>query len=235
MLIPFNEARGFQFKVPEYEVNCHYENLVYTLDSVVHVFKDQFPSRYFKTLTVSNPSPIGNPIIYNTKNIIYLNVNPLKLDQAAYQFAHELCHYLIPEAVALNLWWFEESICETASYFFLPKVTEYWYQTNLTKNNKAYLFTKYAVRDSKKACKFNLHHEDEILNLERNCYQRNKNAYIANLLLPIFNKYNKTWLAIPYLCKIPSGLTLKKALNEWIILSPPVCRLGLVSIYNLFF
>ena len=136
--------------------------------------------------------------------------------------------------------WLEESICETASYYFLPKLTKYWKRINVQlvdsdDNLYANLFTTYVVDNSAKAVPFNIFDQNEILNLENDCYQRGKNAYVANLLIPIFRKHCETWTAIHFLGDISEDLPLRDALKEWIQLSPRQCHNGLKQIYSLFF
>ena len=63
--------------------------------------------------------------------IILLNTTIDFWNQAAYQFSHELCHMLIPKNVIDELRWLEESICETASYFFLKRISPVWKDNNI--------------------------------------------------------------------------------------------------------
>ena len=60
---------------------------------------------------------------------IYLSAGENYWSKYIYQFAHEYCHFLIDGPLDGKLettFWFEESICELASMFFLKKVTERW-------------------------------------------------------------------------------------------------------------
>ncbi len=57
---------------------------------------------------------------------------------------------------------------------------------------------------------------------------------LINLLDSIFKKYPKTWRAIPFLSKIPSGLSLSDSLVKWIELSPIEAHTGLQKMAELF-
>lgn len=74
----------------------------------------------------------------------------------------------------------------------------------------------------------------ELNSLMNNYDLRKKNAYIAVKLLPIFKKYPKTWRAIPFLSKIPSGLSFSDSLVKWIELSPIEAHTGLQKMAELF-
>lgn len=240
MLVPFKNINTYKFNVPNDESKHSYDSLIYTLESVAYLFSRYFPTLGEKPLIVLINDSISNPIAYRTSGMILLHTRPERWSQAAYQFAHELCHYMIPDDSPERLKWLEESICETASYYFLRKLTKYWKRIeapfyDCNNNPYADLFTDYVIDDSKKAESFNLFDESEIINLENDRYQRKKNSHIANLLLPIFQKHYKTWEAIPYLCSIPDSLPLKDALREWIQISPQESYNGLIQIYSLFF
>ena len=66
------------------------------------------------------------------------------------------------------------------------------------------------------------------------CYQRSKNRYISLRLLPIFERFPKTWHAIPYLSKVPAQLSFPDSLAKWIELSPMESRNGLQELALVF-
>lgn len=93
--------------------------------------------------------------------------------------------------------------------------------------------------DCKKAIEFDLskfsdNTSPDLLELSNNCTLRKKNAHIANNLLPIFKKNPKTWHAIPFLCLIRPNQDISSSLKEWIVLSPPESRNGLVEVARVF-
>ena len=75
---------------------------------------------------------------------------------------------------------------------------------------------------------------DELQSLIDDCEIREKNAYIATSLLPIFYKYPCTWHAVPLLGTLSPDLSLEASLIEWIELSPEECRIGLRKIAKIF-
>lgn len=153
---------------------------------------------------------------------------------------------MISGEVVSELCWLEESICELSSYFFLPKITKYWLRLGrsnnieTTKQNYAPYFESYVIADQEKVEPFDLSllisdpNASELNSLMNNYDLRKKNAYIAVKLLPIFKKYPKTWRAIPFLSKIPSGLSFSDSLVKWIELSPIEAHTGLQKMAELF-
>lgn len=220
------------------------ENPLFVLDSVAYVFNISIPLNSIAPVTVIFDTSREHPTCYRVTHEIYLKVRPQSWSQIAYQFAHELCHYVIPNDVTTTLAWLEESICELSSYYFLPKISKYWKRLGvqlLTDKNELYYpcFTTYVEDDCKKAIEFDLskfsdNTSPDLLELSNNCTLRKKNAHIANNLLPIFKKNPKTWHAIPFLCLIRPNQDISSSLKEWIVLSPPESRNGLVEVARVF-
>ena len=220
------------------------QNPLLVLDSVAHVFNLSLPVTQLPSLQIILDSSRSNPTCFRQLHTIYLSSKPTSWCKIAYQFAHELCHYSIPNDVMPELGWLEESICELSSYYFLPKISKYWKRTDIrleTSDGDLYYpyFTSYVEDDKQKAKPFDLSfinnpHSDDFKQLTQNCYIRNKNAYIAIKLLPIFKENPKTWLAIPHLCDIKPNQTLANSLIEWISLSPCESHKGLLKIIHLF-
>ena len=235
----FKHAPLFRFAVPDNKNKNDFSNFVFTLDSIVYLFELYFPELATKELTVFNNPENDTPICFRTLKQIYLNSDSFFWSQAAYQFSHELCHYTIPFDVAPNLCWIEESICQTASLFFLQKISKYWRRIGIkltTTDGDLYYnsFAKYAENDAKDFIEFDLCSDSEIKSLEENCLQREKNKHVANLLLPIFQKYPKTWWAIPSLESIAPNLCLNDSLENWAEIVPSESHKGVVEIARLF-
>lgn len=238
MDIPFTNTPTFSLELPEGETIYSTQYLVYTLDSVSQLFKAFFnlDSRHVKVI-FSNTQ--DSPMCLRQINTILLNCDIHTWNQAAYQFSHELCHFMIPNNVTDNYRWFEESICETASLYFLRLLTHLWLNNNVNLKTTdgalyAYLFTEYAENASHKAVPFNLHDVSAIDGLKADCYQRDKNCYIANLILPIFNKHPNLWKSVPYLSSVSSSENILEMFYEWGQVSPRVCKSGIDEIIDLF-
>ena len=237
MLIPFPHHKNVLFNTDKSisEIRA----LLFTLDCVVDLFDYNFLSPVTSGLTVVISKEYSGPICFREKQTIVLDTTITRWSQAAYQFAHELCHYMIPSEVCSNLRWFEESICELASNFFLIKLAEYWKQHNVpfqTVDGDLYYesFVPYVLNNLQKALPFDVHSDSEIKYLESNCYDRAKNKYVAQLLLPIFQKIPSTWLAVPCLCKISPNQSLRDSLVNWKDIAPQCSHEGVEAILQVF-
>lgn len=237
MLVPFPTHTNILFDTDKtfFEI----EHLLFTLDSVVELFNQYFPEKMNRSLVVSLSSSYGCPICFRSEQKIFLDTTTYSWCQAAYQFSHELCHYMIPSDVCSSLRWFEESICELASYFFVPKLTDLWKEKDIsfkTSSGELYAntFVPYIKNDMAKSVPFDIYSNENIEYLEHNCYEREMNKHIANILLPIFSKTPETWHAIPCLCKIPPNQTLLNSLLDWKNLAPSYSHKGIDAILQVF-
>lgn len=221
------------------------ESVLFVLDSLTHVFNLFLPLNGAERLIIALDQDIPCPVCYKLHGQIKLKAQPQKWNQLAYQFAHELCHYLIPAFTPANLGWLEESICEMSSYYFLPKISKYWKRINANKctsEGEPYYpyFTSYVESEKMKAQIFDISQlchtpaPSVLKELESDEYIRDKNSHIANCILPIFKKRYLTWHAVPYLGNIKANQTLTDSLKEWIELSPQESRAGLIEIAHLF-
>lgn len=238
---------------PQFLFDCNLDSVsrfaandaVFVLDSVLHVMNISLPINSVPKTIVLFQKSHGHPTCYNNSNLIILSADICSWDQIAYQFTHEMCHRVIPNPISHNLRWLEESICEMASYYFLPKISKYWKRIEINKfaqNDELYFpyFASYAEESRRSYSSFDLSQlcalpETEILKqLASNPYIRDKNSYIAGCMLPFFKKHPLTWHAIPYLCNITSGQTLSNSLFEWIKISPLESQIGLNKIAQMF-
>ncbi|MFT0189219.1 hypothetical protein ACI3E5_06205 [Candidatus Enterococcus avicola] len=145
------------------------------------------------TLSIVNPTKTG-PVYFKESQVIFLAVEPSVWNdtQFVYQASHELCHYFIESDKSLIMKWFEETICEVSSLFFLNKMSEYHQSIGDLQNSlryKSYLTTCISEVEP-----FNINSN---ITLER--YDRKKERYLATLLLPIFEKHPLLWREIPSL------------------------------------
>jgi len=198
---------------PEYPTN-----VVAVLDSV----KKQF-SKYFERIDerplhvlCNHPSKTGPETVHETCTI-YLYVAPFAADgtignfwsQFIYQFSHELCHYMTFGHVIKSMRWFEETLCELASHFFLLEIADSWEVFPPFPNWKDYSMhlRSYQHDSSQNTEPFNtlalLDPQSEILkSLEKNEYQRELNRYVALKLLPLFIESPSLWRIVPCLSKL---------------------------------
>lgn len=221
-------------------------NTHFVISSLLHVMSSKLPIESVPATQISFSEDRENPICDRMSGLIILTSDPSTWNQLAYQLSHEMCHRVIPNEVVKNLRWLEESICELSSYFFLPALTKYLRGNKrilkMAKSNRPYYpeFKKYVSSDRKKAEHMDLSSfasetpSGELQLLINNCELREKNAYIATSLLPVFNKYPRTWHAVPFLCDLSPDLSLEASLIEWIELSPEECHIGLRKIATIF-
>lgn len=192
-----------------------------------------------------NTSPVnvihtdGVPYIKRSEHTIFLGTSDLYWCQYAYQFAHEYCHFQILNEVPKSIRWFEEALCELASYYFLPLISLSWrvsppYPSWLDYADK---FTQYVLNDKKKATSFDLDfssHPSTLSYFSEHEYDRNKNAYIAIKLLPIFADNSLLWSTIPLIGNIPSDLSFPDALKFWHDHSPVLHQKSIQRIIETF-
>lgn len=237
-LVQLHFVPSYFFKIPAGETIDSIQQFVFILDCISSIFKAFIPTIGNEALVIINDVDRDCPTCYKAAHLIALHTRPTRWSQIAYQFSHELCHYCIPDTVDQNLRWFEESVCETASLFFMQVLGNTWQRKNeqmYTTTGELYAseFIRYAADESKKFIPFNL--KDPVIrkHLEEDCYDRKRNTYLANHLLQIFRQFPNTWAAIPLLCTLHHQ-NLEEALDAWILASPPSAQPGLHEIRALF-
>lgn len=213
---PHFPSFGFkEFKLlpyPAYEID-----VAKLLDSVVQLFSecffkvDQFPLEVFCNAP-NRPVP---ETVYEL-NSIFLSVNPFGEDgqpachwsQFIYQFAHEFCHYMNFGHVVQNMRWFEETLCELASHYFLIQSFLKWQIAPPYENWKSYALQlkKYQMQQAEHIASFDISKLSEQSSgirkaLEVDEYNRDYNRHIAVKLLPSFLETPSLWKIVPHLTK----------------------------------
>ena len=180
--------------------------------------------KYFGIQDIDNFKVIVDPSrecpeIFKEIRTIYIQAHTCYWCQFIYQYAHEFCHLLISEPVPQQYKWFEESLCELASLFFLNKTEKMWptlfpylssyqvsiqeYIANITEQepfNPSVLFD-----NSSDICKY----------LSSHPYDRRKNRYISFLLLDIFISDPVLWTAVPSLHLASKAAKFEEYLILW--------------------
>ncbi len=180
--------------------------------------------------------PRGGPMMLHQRGadgrlVMRLNTRDKFWAQYAFQFSHELCHVLarFDEDPTGNLW-FEESICQAASWFVLLRMGESWVDAPPYPNWSRYApaLTRYAEAE-KERCRpaegFELAawyraHEGALVADPEN---RDLNGLVASVLLPMFEAEPEHWQAVSYLnVGQPSGpQSFADYLGDWHANSPP--------------
>lgn len=236
---PFSFVNNYRMQIPAKYNPDDYTALLFTLDCVAFLFRRYIPEIGAKPLNIIIAPERECPTCFSSMQTVFLTCTHPYWSKGAYQFAHELCHYAIPYGVPQQFRWLEESICQTASLFFLYELSDFWEKSDipfLSSVRKVYAhnFAEYADNDAK-ACAFCDPRDPATLaSLEADCYQRDKNAYIANLLLPIFRKCPDMWKAVPLLCRVPYLSSLEESLDVWQFLSPPTTHPGFSALRHIF-
>ena len=176
---------------------------------------------------VIQPDPgFGNPKCCKTGDYctIFLSSRGNKWSNYVYQFSHEYCHYLINgplDGVLETTFWFEESICELASMYFLNRSTIRWMSYNTLRIPNAPLLSRErALLQLKDFAPKNQEYLRDLRNqnqsievslaswLEANMnslseprYQRRMYNQIADSLLDLFIDYPDLWRILPFLSR----------------------------------
>ena len=215
------------------------EDISAVLNSVHNVFQPCFGGNLNPQQLIVAHHNNANPVTLREAGMIFLSAKDNNWCQYAYQFAHEYCHFQFFCQVAQQMRWFEESLCELASYFFLPRIAELWAKSPPYPNWRPYApnFINYVELDQRKATPFNLDFSvdtENLINLVKNEYNREKNAYVAVTLAPIFQENPALWSVIHYIADIPKKLSFAESLQCWYGLCPDKHRRSIEKIAAIF-
>lgn len=182
----------------------------------------------------SDPAPMtlyrSSP---NEPFCIQLTARDRRWAQFAYQFSHEFCHVLSDYERLRDSpnGWFHEALCELASVFTLRRMAERWLTCAPFPNWAEYSDSLLGYADD---C---LSREDRQLpidttlsawllkeeeTLRKDRYLRDKNAVVANALLPIFESNPGGWNSIRNLPD--SAASFRDYLHHWYKAVDPVDR-----------
>ena len=242
MSVPFLSNPRMTFSEMSTLPYPYYEkDVVAVLDSVKKLFSCYFPNVDAHPLSVKCNAPFRSvPETVYELSTIFLVVSPFDENgnpgcfwsQFIYQFSHEFCHYMNWGHVVQPMRWFEESLCELASFFFLIKSSELWkvsppyptwasYSDNLLEYFHSMEQSAFPVALSN----FSMPDSSILRSLESNEYKREVNKYIALRMLPIFMHTPSLWKIIPFLTQLkqendfPENLELLGNLSEQNIVS----------------
>ena len=143
----------------------------------------------------------GGPICLDDNKTIFLSTDGNTYwAQNAYQLSHELCHHFIKKKASIDEnSWFEESICELASIYFLSEIASIWSgSSNVNKSTYSSSITTYIsnLQDTRLNIDLKqLNTQGSALYIEMNNdpYTRDENNLIANKIFPIFKENPSLW------------------------------------------
>ena len=235
---------NFFFSQRELFLNSDYNiSVAHVLNDVVSCYEKYFINVHRHTLIVINEPSREGPLTEYESYTIYLAVNDLMANGGCrydwskyiYQFSHEFCHYMNFGHVIKSLRWFEESICEMASFFFLYEMSSLYSNRQQEEwNIFAPFLIDYAKLSMQKAEAFDLFalsdpSSDISTYLSIQEYDRKKNAFVAINLLQLFKENTELWKVIPHLPCV-TALSFPQALNEL----QNLANMDLTSIASLF-
>lgn len=229
-MYPFPSNYNFlymDFQLAPYET--YSDDVVMVLDSVKCLFSKYFTFVDSLSLSVINNFPGKNgPETVRESHAVFLTVNAKDENgrpgrywcQFIYQFSHELCHYMIANQVVQPMRWFEETICELASQFFLLKSVERWTIQPPYPGWREYSqnILAYELDHQMIDCPFSVSDlfdpsSDILKSLEKNEYQRELNHTFAINLLPHFIDSPSLWQIVPYLSELSAANTFRQNLH----------------------
>ena len=210
-----------------------FENIMDLLKNTASHINQYLRSPFDETIKVY-PAPVENyvPRVYpespNGQDIIQLTARNRKWDQYAFQFAHEFCHVLSNYRQLENNknQWFHEALCELASIFTLRSMAKQWksnapfpqwfdYADNLDSYAEDRLSNPNAQLPEGMSLQIWLLYNEDMSRTSnyQTDVERNKQALVADQLLPLFEKKTTGWNAIRNL-PISNGY-LKDYLMDW--------------------
>lgn len=210
----------------EISIKCENQNTQQVLVSAIQIFSQYCDFKNVTNINIDFNLNAKEPISYKDIGQIFLCADTQDWCKVVYQLFHELCHCVIIGHVHPKFMWFEESICELSSYFFMEKLSHYWLinNVNLTDENGnpyACYFKQYAHNDFNKAFPYSpkcfhsdMHINSLLIRMQNNPILRELNANIAIILLPIFKVNPELWKTITYLGSVKS-YEVTNALAEW--------------------
>ncbi|CAM3157724.1 hypothetical protein GHI93_07805 [Lactococcus hircilactis] len=199
----------------------------YLIKEMSYYFNKTLP----KGLSILNPNPLKDLPQYFYPNTIYLHIGDgLRESQVTYQLAHEMCHYFISTGIKNDsLAYFEESLCELSSHFFLRKKTKFYLNSGLIDLVEyAHYLTDYSSDELASATECDLYFSTSYYR-----YDRNNNKHIVKLLLPIFENNPTLWEEVPNLAEIEAS-TIGELLDLWKNKATAVHKKAIQEIQNIF-
>lgn len=183
------------------------------LRSVIDVFDEVLMHEYCLNIKCSisyknTPGPQCRFIPNTFSHEILLTAHRNSWPQYVYQFAHEYCHHLtsaLPIRSFKGAFWFEEVLCETASFYCLSVLQEKTNDVIISTQLGRFLYGSYLNDLYSDTPKLNttlgLYIKENIPYMETPSYQREKYSVIARNIVDIFLQYPKLWNIILFIRK----------------------------------
>ena len=195
-----------------------YNVVSFALKSVIESFENEgYDQAAMKSVIVMHTMPqMVDPMCSGNDEIdvIYLYTQDRCWCQYVYQFSHEYCHHVIAgplDGSLVSSFWFEESICELASCYFMEKVVEIWESSPSTPHNlKAFgpqqieYFSNHLTGIPDLTVPLHEWLSGKISILQEPIYHRELYKIIAKSLYYVFKEHPRLWLLLPYFKRVAS-------------------------------
>lgn len=163
-----------------------------------------------KSVTIKH-SPYDYPMCCSNEDprVILLSTGDNFWCQLAYQFAHEYCHHLIDgpmDGETCSSFWFEESICELSSVYFMRRIAQKWIDkgTPILGQYAASVF-RYCENNWSSTPFINTLSSwlsDNMGTISEPTYHRDMYKTIAKSLYPHFEEWPELWKLLPFLKRV---------------------------------
>lgn len=158
------------------------------------------------------------PVTYRKHALIFLSSRGRYYQNHVYQFAHELCHFMVSGGTCPEYQWLNEVFCHTMSWYAMHRIA----QTPKSAPGKVlkslYSGLDWYIVDSMRE-RLDLHDVpiSEFIRqkwdyLRKNAENRPINDAIAYEIYPLFCDYPKLWKIVPFLDQLESDMTLNDAI-----------------------
>ena len=223
------------------ETEAEQDDYMFAIDDLLEIFTSFVPIDKNRDMHITRWD-IDHPMYSNDHMNIYIHTaGSTYWSQTVYQLAHELCHFSINAGVrSTNFNWFEETICEASSHFFLNEMAKLWSQSdNPRKISYHRSFIDYSQDSLKKVEKFPIkditNDNSNISNyLKSNCEDRRKNRFVTKKMLPIIIKTPSLWKDVPILGNIDELANFSIFLKEWYALASNDSKVAIKKLIHLF-
>lgn len=169
---------------------------------------EAFPINKKEILIIFEPQR-KDPIYLRESKTVMITPHIEQWNAIVYELSHELCHFGVIDEVPQANKWFEESICEVASYYFLLKMAKLYHLKYLaTKEEKYKRYMEFVATYSRQSENFKIFSTGDLVIgkdkalldvLQKNEKLREYNRYIAIKILPVFQTNPQLWECIQYL------------------------------------
>lgn len=175
------------------------------------------------------------------QDIMLDTADSIAWNQVVYELAHELTHFMAYHGIQQRQFkWFEETLGQMSSYFFLEKMAFAW-RNSANPRKKAYSmkFAAFSETVRGNAEKVNIKDlsraaSELTVTLANNNEDRPINNYISQRILPVIKKQPAYWQAIPYLERVENASDFPEFLEKWKSVAPMFCGRVISQIAGLF-